>query len=228
MMMKMLTKNYLLILFFLVAGTVAHAQTVADQDAYTKTITDRSAKIVAGIGITDSTSKKFIKVRDILVDHYRFTSAQDDSRKSQVKELKASGADKATIAAKTTSIDSLINLKLAKHHTEFLVALGKEITPEQIDGVKDAMTYKKVKFTYDNYLEELPQLTDVQKKQIKDWLLEAREKAIDAGSSDEKTAVFGKYKGRIANYLAKEGYDMKQAAIDWQKRRDAAKAAKQN
>lgn len=222
-MIKMKTTRYITMILCLLTATFAKAQT--EQDTYTKTITDRSAKIVAGIGITDSTSKKFIKVRDIIVDHYRFTSAQDDSRKAQVKELKASGADKAVIAVKTTSIDSVINLKLAKHHTEFLANLGKEISAEQIDGVKDAMTYKKVKFTYDNYLDELPQLTDVQKKQIKDWLLEAREKAIDAGSSDEKTAVFGKYKGRIANYLAKEGYDMKQAAIDWQKRRDAAKAA---
>ena len=34
---------------------------------------------------------------------------------------------------------------------------------------------------------------------------------MDAGSSDEKHAWFGKYKGKINNYLAAAGYNMKQA-----------------
>ena len=34
---------------------------------------------------------------------------------------------------------------------------------------------------------------------------------MDAGTSEEKHAIFGKYKGRINNYLSKAGYDMKQA-----------------
>ena len=45
--------------------------------------------------------------------------------------------------------------------------------------------------------------------QIKTWLVEARELAMDGGSSNEKHAVFGKYKGRINNYLSKAGYDLK-------------------
>ena len=34
---------------------------------------------------------------------------------------------------------------------------------------------------------------------------------MDRASSKEKHAVFGKYKGRINNYLSKQGYDLKQA-----------------
>jgi hypothetical protein len=80
------------------------------------------------------------------------------------------------------------------------------------------MTYRVLPITYAAYLDELPNLTDVQKAQIKAWLLEAREHAIDAESSEKKHAWFGKYKGRINNYLSKQGYDMKKAEIDWQKR----------
>jgi len=64
----------------------------------------------------------------------------------------------------------------------------------------------------------LPNLTDAQKKQILDWLTEAREHAMDAESSDKKHAWFGKYKGRINNYLAAAGIDMKKAEKEWQER----------
>jgi len=213
-------KKYTILLLSFLLGTAAMAQTQtpAEQENYTKVITDRSAKIVVGIGITDSTSKKFIKVRDILVDHYRVTGTLHDDRNAGVKEVKASGMEKAAMNAKLASLDSAMNIKLDKHHAEFLAKLNKEITPEQVEGVKDAMTYKKVAVTYNGYIDELPQLTEAQKSQIKAWLVEAREKAVDAGSSDEKTAIFGKYKGRINNYLSKEGYDMKKAAEEWQKR----------
>jgi len=45
---------------------------------------------------------------------------------------------------------------------------------------------------------------------------------MDGGSSEEKHAEFGKYKGRINNYLSKAGYDMKQAEKDLAARQKAA------
>jgi hypothetical protein len=61
-------------------------------------------------------------------------------------------------------------------------------------------------------------LTEEQKKQIYTYLVEAREHAIDAESSDKKHAMFGKYKGKINNYLSAAGYDMKKEGDEWQKR----------
>jgi len=40
-------------------------------------------------------------------------------------------------------------------------------------------------------------------------LKEARELAIDGGSAEEKTAIFGKYKGKINNYLSAQGHNKK-------------------
>jgi hypothetical protein len=34
---------------------------------------------------------------------------------------------------------------------------------------------------------------------------------MDGGSSEEKHALFGKYKGRINNYLSAQGFDLKAA-----------------
>ncbi|MNR53744.1 hypothetical protein D3C85_1738080 [compost metagenome] len=41
---------------------------------------------------------------------------------------------------------------------------------------------------------------------------------MDGGSSKEKHAWFGKYKGRINNYLSKEGYDLTKEREGWNKR----------
>ena len=55
---------------------------------------------------------------------------------------------------------------------------------------------------FKRYRELLPDLTVEQQAEILANLLEAREYAMDAGSSDEKHAWFGKYKGRINNFLS--------------------------
>jgi hypothetical protein len=49
-------------------------------------------------------------------------------------------------------------------------------------------------------------------------LVQAREEAMDDGSSDEKHATFGRYKGKINNYLSKEGYDVAKESREWQAR----------
>ena len=43
---------------------------------------------------------------------------------------------------------------------------------------------------------------------------------MDGSTSDEKHAVFGKYKGRINNYLSKAGYDAKKGEQNLKKPRN--------
>jgi hypothetical protein len=54
-------------------------------------------------------------------------------------------------------------------------------------------------------------------------LLEAREHAMDGGSSEEKHAIFGKYKGRINNFLSAQGIDLKAAEKELAARQEAAR-----
>ena len=105
-----------------------------------------------------------------------------------------------------------------------MARLEAELTPEQVNQVKDGMTYGVVPITFKRYRELLPDLTVEQQAEILANLLEAREYAMDAGSSDEKHAWFGKYKGRINNYLSAAGIDMKQAEKDLAEREKAAAA----
>jgi hypothetical protein len=81
------------------------------------------------------------------------------------------------------------------------------------------MTYGVLPLTYRVYMDMMPDLSQQQKAQMMAWLVEAREHAMDAGSSEKKHAWFGKYKGRINNYLSAAGYNMKQVEADWKKRK---------
>ena len=84
------------------------------------------------------------------------------------------------------------------------------------------MTYGVCQVTFSGYLAMLPDLTEEQKKHIMFFLVEAREIAMDAGSSREKHQWFGKYKGKINNYLSAAGYDLKKASKEWNNRRKTA------
>ncbi|MES1223926.1 MAG: DUF3826 domain-containing protein, partial [Bacteroidota bacterium] len=117
--------------------------------------------------------------------------------------------------------------ELMQLHSAFIAHLRDNLNDEQVDKVKDGMTYRVFPITYTAYLDMIPSLTAVQKEKIYSWLKEARELAMDAESSDKKHAVFGKYKGRINNYLSAEGYDVKKEGEEWAKRVEAAKEAKQ-
>jgi hypothetical protein len=95
-------------------------------------------------------------------------------------------------------------------HGEYLAILAKVLDSNRIDKVKDGMTYNVREVTFNAYVQMIPQLTDEQKAVIMADLIEAREHAMDAESSEKKHAWFGKYKGRINNYLSSQGLNTKQ------------------
>jgi len=201
----------LLIVF--VARLFAHtsAANATDSEAiYTQEITKRADKIVATLGIGDDAVKS--RIRDLLVNQYRILRKIHNTRDSKIGEVKhESAADRTVTDAWIKTARDTANLKLADAHRHFVARLSVELAPEQVDRVKDGMTYGVVTITYRRYLELFPNLKDEQKREILANLVEARESAMDAGTSEERHAVFGIYKGRINNYLSAAGYDMKQA-----------------
>jgi hypothetical protein len=194
-------------------------------EAYKVVVTDRAEKIVAKLGITDAA--KYKTVREEIAQHYIDLNNIYDERDAKLKALKANTAlDKAAIDASKKTIEADVDTKLADLHPKFLNQLSKNLSVAQIDMVKDGLTYNVVNVTYKGYQDMIPMLTEPQKAQILAWLIEAREHAIDAESSDKKHAWFGKYKGRINNYLSAQGYDSQKERENWEKRIKAAAEAK--
>jgi hypothetical protein len=158
---------------------------------YVRVTNERAGKIVATLDISNDAD--VLCTRDLVAEWYRTLSRLHDARD-----------------AKTLPADEAAEKQLAAHR-RFVAQLEACLTHEQVERVKDGLTYGVVPLTYRGYLELLPDLTEEQKQEIKAQLLEAREFAMDASSSEEKHKWFGKYKGRINNYLSQAGYDLKAA-----------------
>lgn len=212
---------------FLLAINICTAQSSdsAKAASYTKTITERANKIVVLLSISDSV--KFYKVQAIIINQYRHLSTIHDSANAQIKVVKSSTTNKDTIATNVAKIEADRMEQLSVLHKIYFSQLAQYLSPEQIVAVKDGMTYNILPITVKAYQEMLPNITETQKAQIVTYLTEAREYAVDAESSDKKHAWFGKYKGRINNYLSAAGIDMKKAGQEWEERIKAAKLANQ-
>ena len=159
---------------------------------YTKAIEGRTADILKILALSDT--NKAAKVHDIIIAQYRALNAWHDANDAK---LKAARKDTNAVAEIRSSLKTL--------HNDFIAKLSAQISPEQVEQVKDKMTYGKVQFTFNGYLTQYPELPEVNRQKILEMLKEAREEAMDGGSAEEKTAVFQRYKGKINNYLSKEG-----------------------
>ena len=169
--------------------------------AYVENIKGRAQKIVDGLQLTDK--KQARNVCNIIANRYFLLNdihAKYD--KNQQDALQA---------------------ELYKHHFELASALALYLTDEQIDAVKDGMTFGRLKRDYQATQDMIPTLSDFEKQQILIWLREAREYAMDAADSKGKHFWFDKYRGRTNNWLSARGYDLKKERDAWMKRIEDAK-----
>lgn len=183
---------------------------------YVESIVNRSQKIVDKLGLTDA--KVAEDVCNVIANRYFELNDIYEIRDAKVKAVKESGL---AGDAKNEALKAAENEKdaaLYRSHFAFPASLSLFLNEEQIEAVKDGMTYGVVKVTYEATLDMIPSLKEEEKVQIYAWLVEAREFAMDAENSNKKHAAFGKYKGRINNYLAKRGYNLTKEREEWAKR----------
>lgn len=193
---------YITLTLMLAFSIKVSAQVILDSvgrnPAYVTVIVHRSENIVRRLDIRNEYSRK--NVLNIIANRYFKLSDIDDKYKKDKNALQA---------------------QLYQHHFEFAADLANYLSDRQIEEVENGLTYDVVPKTYGAYLEMIPALKDNEKLQILNWLKEARELAVDAGSSKEKHAWFGKYKGRINNWLSKRGYDLEAERNGWYQRIEA-------
>lgn len=192
-------------------GVSPAAEPVSD---YERVIAGRADKILATLDLPEAASQD--RVREALLDFYRSVSSWHDAHAADRKSLRSSQVDAAK--EKLAALDA----ELATLRTAFLDRVAADLSPEHVAAIKDGLTFNVLNVTERAYHDMIPTLTDEQKKRIRDWLVEARDVAISEGSAEAKHAVFGKYKGRINNFLSQQGYDLKQEERGWQDRTKAA------
>ncbi|HTB85760.1 MAG TPA: DUF3826 domain-containing protein [Candidatus Sulfotelmatobacter sp.] len=201
---------FTLIVALSAAGALAQTSTTAPTDAekeafYAKTIEYRVGDILKVLNLTDDTKSN--TVHDLLVAQYHALRVRDAAIDTQLK-----------VDGKDVSYENRAALLAAQSkplHDKFFTALADNLSPDQIEKIKDLMTYNKVKVTYDAYCQIIPDLTDAEKAKIMDLLKSAREEAVDGGSAPEKSAIFQKYKDQINTYLDANGHDTAKALKAW-------------
>ena len=177
-------------------------KTEGQDPQYVETIKGRAQKIVDGLQLNDA--QKAENVRNIIANRYFLLN--DIHSKYDKKQQAERDAE------------------LYKHHFELVSALTLYLNDEQIDAVKDGMTFGRLKRDYQATQDMIPTLTDFEKQQILIWLKEAREYAMDAADSKGKHFWFDKYRGRTNNWLSNRGYDLKKERDAWMKRIEEQKA----
>lgn len=190
---------------WLYALTVSGQLVVLNDDgrdsSYVQNIVNRSQKIVDGLQLDDKKTAR--NVRNIIANRYfLLNDIHSKYDKTQQEALDA---------------------ELYKHHFELASALALYLNDDQIDAVKDGMTFGRLKRDYQATQDMIPSLSDFEKQQILIWLKEAREYAMDAADSKGKHFWFDKYRGRTNNWLSARGYNLKKERDDWMKRIEEAK-----
>lgn len=214
-MKKIILISLLLVFGWLSAGAVDLNKDNRDPQ-YVESIVKRSQKIVDKLGLTDV--KVAEDVRNVIANRYFELNDIYEVRDVKVKKIKESGLSGAAKDDALKAAEYEKDAALYRSHFAYPANLSLFLDEKQIEVVKDGMTYGVVKVTYDATIDMIPSLKEEEKAQIYAWLIEAREFALDAENSDKKHAAFGKYKGRINNYLAKRGYDLTKEREEWYKR----------
>lgn len=206
--------------FVFIAGCILFRM-VAAETVPSPSQMKRAERLVREMNLESETVSK--QISGLIARHYAELSAIHAVRDAELQAARnlhstdKTASDEGVRAAQSRALEAQGTL-----HRQFLAGLARDLTPAQIDQVKDGMTYGVLPLTFRVYQEMLPDLTAAQKSQILAWLTEARELAMDGGSSEEKHAIFGKYKGRINNYLSAAGIDMKRAEHDMLARKKSA------
>ncbi len=183
--------------------------TTAELEAsYVAAIAQRTTDILALLKLEDAAKSN--RVAEIILAQYRLLRLRDDTIDTMIKLM---AADEALAQRSRAEVSQTMTPRL---HERFLARLAGELTPDQLETVKDKMTYGKVKVTFDAYCQIVPALTDSDKAKIMELLKLAREEAIDGGSTAEKSRVFQKYKDQINAWLDAHGHDVAKAYRDWE------------
>ena len=198
--MKKVLYTAILSLFTLTASAQVALKTEGQDPQYVETIKGRAQKIVNTLGLNDAQVAE--NVRNIIANRYFLLN--DIHSKYDKTQQDALQAD------------------LYKHHFELASALAQYLTEEQIETVKDGMTFGRLKRDYQATQDMIPSLSEYEKKQVLIWLKEAREYAMDAADSKGKHFWFDKYRGRTNNWLSARGYDLKKERDNWMKRTAAS------
>lgn len=183
--------------------------------AYVESIVKRSQKIVDKLELTDTVAAR--EVTTIIANRYFKLNDIYETRDTKVKQAKETlTGDAKQEAVKAAEAEK--DAALYRTHFAFPADLSLYLDAKQIDAVKDGMTYGVVMVTYKATVDMIPTLKEEEKAACFLFEFSASMANSRASTSHAIICAFGKYKGRINNYLSKRGYDLVKERKAWYER----------
>ena len=188
--------------------------------AFETSIERRAGETVAEMKLDDAA--KAARVKELFKQQFRdietFDVAHGAERTDLAAELKKT-PDDAALAAK---LDALV-APLLKTQAAFFDKVGAELTPDQVEQIKNRLVGGRYQHNIDGYKVEFPDLPADAWQHVVGMWQQAREEAMPLGNAKVKDAVFSKWKGRVNIWLSKQGFVGKSAAA--KKAKAASQAA---
>lgn len=170
----------------------------------------KTDKIMDKLALTNDSIRENIQL--VIINRYlelREIHLKYDERNKAIEENTLLSQEEKPIELERSYYQ--YNSDLYRSRFGFVAWLSFYLSEKQVEMVKDAMTYHMLHVRYNDFLDLLPDLTEAEKNRVHHWLVEAREFSMDFETPRKMRQMFTKYRGRINNYLAARGYDLRKA-----------------
>lgn len=167
------------------------------------------AKVLDKLSLTNDSIRK--NIQTVIANRYLELREIHHNYDERNKVIEATSLSKEKKAEELERSYYQYNSDLYRSRFDYVAWLHFYLNQEQVEMVKDAMTYNLFHVRYDDFLDLLPNLKEAEKNRVYHWLIEAREFSMDFETARKMRQMFTKYRGRINNYLASRGYDLRKA-----------------
>jgi hypothetical protein len=191
----------------LIPATAAEAPATPPAAATQKRADDKAGRLLGALKLDDAA--KAGRVKDLLGGWYLTIWAWHQENDPKLKELWTQWNQARAVVPKDEfpaeviahQMDALY-ASLKPAYQSFIGKLSAELTPEQVDVIKETWSRSPgAKRTYAAYLEIVPDLTAEQKKVIHDRMLLAREDAMLTDADKEIVNIFKRHKVKVEAYV---------------------------
>jgi hypothetical protein len=187
---------------------------VSTEEAVQKHIDAKAGKLLKAIQLDDAA--KAARVKAIMGEWFVTMWNWHKENDPKLKELWSQWSKARAVVPKDEFPGEVIAHRiddvyasLKPAYQSFLDKLATELTPEQIDTIKETWSRSPgMTRTYNAYLEIVPNLTEEQKKVIYDLMVPAREAAMLTDNSKEIVNIYKVHKVKVEAYVG---------SLEWEK-----------
>jgi hypothetical protein len=176
-------------------------------EATRKKIDQKATNIVKSLKIADE--EKAAKVKTVTTDWLAAMTTWHKQNDAELTRLWGEWNKARAVVPKDEYPGEVIAYQieavygsLKPAYGKFVERLSAELTPEQVDSIKEAWSRSPgMARTYGAYLETVPDLAEKDKEVIKGYMLKAREAAMLTDADKEIVNIYKRYKVKVEQYV---------------------------